>query len=91
MTQHVPNIDRRRKTLDMQLVSSRTVALLVDPSVAPGLAREALFRADGERFVLYLAGGNSASTSEERIVYLDLREALIWLNEPAEQCSSFWT
>jgi len=91
MTQCVPDIDRRRKHLDMQLVSSRTVPFLDSPSLAPGLAREALFRADGHRFILYLADGNSSSSSEERVIFLDLREALIWLNEPPEQRGSFWT
>ena len=89
MTQCVPDTDRRRKHLDMQLVSSRTVPFLDSPSLAPRLAREALFRAEGDRFILYLADGNS-STSEERVIFLDLREALIWLNEPPEQRGSFW-
>ena len=75
----------------MQLVSSRTIPFIDSLSLAPGQAREALFRANGDRFVLYLAGGVSASVEEERIVFLDLREALIWLNEPPEQSGSFWT
>jgi hypothetical protein len=76
---------------DMQLVSSRTVPFIDSRSLAPGQAREALFRANGDRFVLYLADGDSSSAGEERIVFLDLREALIWLNEPPEQSGSFWT
>ena len=55
------------------------------------LAREALFRANDDRFVLYLADGDSSSDGEERIVFLGLREALVWLNEPPEQSGSFWT
>ena len=50
--------------------------------------REALFRDDRGNFILYLAGGYpAASATEERIVRLRLREALIWLNEDRE---SWW-
>jgi len=76
--------------LDMQLVSSRTIPFIDSRSLAPGQAREALFRANGDRFVLYLADGTSSSAREERLIFLDLREALIWLNEPPEQSGSFW-
>ena len=75
----------------MQLVSSRTIPFLDSETLAPRLAREALFRAGSDRFVLYLADGGSSSADEERVMFLDLREALIWLNEPAEQHGSFWT
>jgi hypothetical protein len=75
----------------MQLVSSRAIPCLDSLSLAPRQAREALFRANGGRFVLYLADGNPSSAGEERLILLDLREALIWLNEPSEQRGSFWT
>jgi hypothetical protein len=77
--------------LDMQLVSSRTIPFIDSQSLASGRAREALFRANDDRFVLYLADGDSPSDGEERIVFLGLREALVWLNEPPEQSGSFWT
>jgi hypothetical protein len=73
----------------MQLISSRVVPFIDSESLAPGLVREALFRAEGDSFVLYLADGKSSS-GEERVVFLELREALIWLNEPSEQRGSFW-
>ncbi len=76
--------------LDMQLVSSRTIPFIDSRSLVPDQAREALFRANGDRFVLYLADGTSSSAGEERLIFLDLREALIWLNEPPEQSGSFW-
>ena len=75
----------------MQLISSRTIPCLDSETLAPRQAREALFRAKGDRFILYLAGGGSPSAGEERVIFLDLREALVWLNEPAEQHGSFWT
>jgi hypothetical protein len=75
----------------MELVSSRTVPFIDSRSLAPRQAREALFRTDSDRFVLYLAAGDQSSAGEERIIFLELREALIWLNEPPEQSGSFWT
>jgi hypothetical protein len=75
----------------MHLISSRKIPFLDSETLAPRQAREALFRAVGDRFVLYLADGGSPSAGEERVMFLDLREALIWLNEPHEQRGSFWT
>ena len=73
----------------MQLVSSRTISFIDVPSLAIVEAKEALFH-DEEGFLLYLSGGDLSSTAEERVVFLELREALIWLNEPPEDQGSFW-
>jgi hypothetical protein len=91
MTRHVTNFDRRSIPVDMRLISSRTIPFVDSQSLAPGQAREALFRTDRDRFVLYLSHGKSSLAGEERVILLDLREALIWLNEPLEQHGSFWT
>jgi len=40
-------------------------------------AKEALFHDEGKGFILYLSGGAVSSTAEERVVFLELREALI--------------
>jgi hypothetical protein len=73
----------------MQLVSSRTISFIDVPSLAIE-AKEALFHEEGKGFLLYLSGGEVSSTAEERVVFLELREALIWLNEPPEDQGSFW-
>jgi hypothetical protein len=91
MTRHVTNFDRRSIPVDMRLISSRTIPFVDSQSLAPGQAREILFRTDRDRFVLYLSDGKSSFAGEERVIFLDLREALIWLNEPFEQRGSFWT
>jgi hypothetical protein len=91
MNPHASNIDRQREQIQMQLISSRAIAFLDSQSLAPRQAREALFRTNSDRFVLYLTDGAPSSTNEERLVFLELREALIWLNEPSEQRGSFWT
>jgi len=75
----------------MRLISSRIIPFLDTQTLAAGQAREALLRDDCGRFVLYLSDGDPSSAREERIIPLDLREALIWLNEPAQDQGSFWT
>lgn len=73
----------------MQLVSSRIVHFIDSESLEPGRARESLFR-DNRTFVLYLSDSDYSSTSEERLISLGLREALIWLNEDYSDQGSFW-
>lgn len=74
----------------MQLVSSRTISFIDVPSLAIVEAKEALFHDQGKGFLLYLSRGEVSSTTEERVVFLGLREALIWLNESPEDRGSFW-
>ena len=72
----------------MQMISSRAIEFLDVQSLAPGQAREALFRDDDGDFFLYLCDGEPAR--EERVIFLDPREALIWLNESPQEEGSFW-
>jgi hypothetical protein len=74
----------------MQMISSRNISFLDAQSLAPGQAREALFRDESNGFILYLSDGASPSFAEERIVRLEMREALIWLNETSQDEGSFW-
>jgi hypothetical protein len=75
---------------DMQMISSRAVDFIDAQSLTSGEAREVLFR-DGDRsFLLYLGDGEHATVGEERVLLLGLREALLWLNEPAQEQGSFW-
>lgn len=74
----------------MQLVSARTISFIDVPSLAVFEAKEALFHDGGKGFILYLSDGEVSSTAEERVILLEAREALIWLNEPPEDQGSFW-
>jgi hypothetical protein len=74
----------------MQMISSRTIPFIDAGSLAPGEAREALFRDENNSFLLYLSDGVPCSNAEERLVRLELREALIWLNETPQDGASFW-
>jgi len=75
----------------LQLISSRMIPFLDSHSLAAGHVREALFRSEGDRYILYLTDGNQSSDGEERIILLGTREALIWLNESSQDHGSFWT
>jgi hypothetical protein len=79
--------DRR---FQMQMIYSRTVPFLDTQSLATGEAREALIRDETGRFLLYLSDGEPSPTTEERVIILGPREALIWLNEPPQDQGSFW-
>ena len=73
----------------LQLVSSRIVRFIDSLSLEAGTAREILFR-NGSGFILYLSDDDYSPAPEERLISLELREALIWLNEDSDQ-GSFWT
>ncbi len=73
----------------MQMIYSRTIEFLDTQSLAPGLAREALFR-DADGFILYLSDDMASSNAQERIIRLEMREALIWLNETPDEGGAFW-
>lgn len=74
----------------MQLICSRTIPYIDSQSLEAGQAQEVLLRANSG-FVLYLSDGNLSPTSEERLIPLELREALIWLNEASQDWGSFWS
>jgi hypothetical protein len=74
----------------MQLISSRIVPFIDTQSLESGQAREVLFR-DRRGFVLYLSDGDPSRDAEERVIALELREALIWLNEASHDQGAFWS
>ena len=81
----------RDSDFHLKLISSRMIPFLDSHSLAAGHVQEALFRADGGRYILYLADGRHASDKEDRVIFLQAREALIWLNESSQDRGSFWT
>ena len=74
----------------MKLIFSRTIPSIDVLSLALHRAHEALFRDKDAGFILYLSDGANAPDSEERIIRLETREALIWLNETPEDRGAFW-
>ena len=73
----------------MQLISSRVIAFLDSQSLAPRQATEALFRAE-KGFLLYLSDGAPHPQSKEKVLFLETREALLWLNEDPDDLGTFW-
>jgi hypothetical protein len=76
-------------TDSLQIVCSRTIPSIDEVSLALSVAKEALFR-DDHGFILYLTKDVSIAPGDERILRLEAREALIWLNEESEDQGSFW-
>jgi hypothetical protein len=74
----------------LQLISSRIIPFIDTQSLSESQAREALLHDNRRGFILYLSSGEPRSAKEERVLFLEPREALIWLNEPPEERGSFW-
>jgi hypothetical protein len=73
----------------MRLMVSRSYPVIDAQTLTEYVARDALFRtADGSYF-LYMASGGRVQ-SEERILFLDCRDALLWLNEAPDALGSYW-
>jgi|1186.fasta_scaffold152747_2 hypothetical protein len=73
----------------MQMLHSKKVEFLDAATLNECQARETLFR-NAAGFILYLSNGSGSAASEERVIRLGAREALLWLNERETDCSSFW-
>ena len=73
----------------MQLMVSRSYPVIDAQTLAEHVARDALFRTTDGSYLLYMASGRQAE-SEERILFLDCRDALLWLNETPDAHGSYW-
>ena len=73
----------------MQLMVSRSYPVVDAQTRAENVARDALFRTADGSFLLYMASGRQIE-SEERILFLDCRDALLWLNETPDARGSYW-
>ena len=75
----------------MQMIFFTDNSFYQCPIPRAGQVREALFRDENIGFILYLSDDVQFSNVEERIIRLEPREALIWLNEAAEDGGTFWS
>jgi hypothetical protein len=73
----------------LQLVCRRAIPAIDVNSLTPFEAREVLFRCESG-YLLYLSKELPAEPPEERVVMLDARDALLWLNEAPGEQGSFW-
>ena len=75
----------------MQMIYSRNIPFIDSQSLATCQAREALFKDANSGFILYMSDCVNSSTMEEKIIRLETREALIWLNETSDEVGAFWS
>lgn len=73
----------------MQLMVSRSYPVIDAQTLAEYVTRDALFRTADGSYLLYMASGRQVE-SEERILFLDCRDALLWLNETPDARGSYW-
>lgn len=76
----------------MQMVASRTYLFIDSDTLETVQACEALLRDEDGSFVLYMVDWdeNVALNRNERLVHLDCRQAIVWINEAPENYGSFW-
>jgi hypothetical protein len=74
----------------LKLIASRIIPFIDCGSLQERSAREALFRDKDGAFVLYLSDSDDPCDADERLIPLDPRNALIWINESVEARGSFW-
>jgi hypothetical protein len=74
----------------LKLIASRIIPSIDCGSLQERSAREALFRDESGAFVLYLSDSDNLCDTDERLIVLDPRNALLWINESTEACGSFW-
>ena len=73
----------------MQLMVSRSYLVIDAQTLAEYVARDALFRTIDGSYLLYMASGAQVE-GEERLLFLDCRDALLWLNEAPDALGSYW-
>jgi hypothetical protein len=75
---------------NLKLIASRIIPFIDGSSLEERTGREALFRVEDGGFLLYLSDSDGLCGADERLIALNSRDALIWINESAEASGSFW-
>ena len=75
--------------ISMQLLVSRKYPVTDDRTMVKFVGHERLFRRADGSFLLYLSSVGKPE-ARERVVWLDAREAIAWLNEAPEHFDYFW-
>src|SRR5579864_298997 len=73
----------------MQLMVSRSHPAIDAQTLDEYVTRDALFRAADGSYFLYMTSKGHVE-GEERILFLDCRDALLWLNETPDALGSYW-
>jgi hypothetical protein len=73
----------------MELIVSRTYPFIDSQSLVEHLARDTLFRIRDRTFLLHLSS-NDRPVEDDRLVWIDCRTALIWINAAPEEFGLEW-
>lgn len=73
----------------MKLLASREYSVIDYQTLAEFIGHERLFRMPNGQLLLHMASERDPE-ADERVTWLNLRDAMTWLNEPPEQYGSFW-
>jgi hypothetical protein len=73
----------------MELLTSRTYPFIDSQSLVECQVRDSLFRMQDGAFLLHLSSSDK-STEDDRLIWLDSRAALIWINEAPDEFGVEW-
>ena len=73
----------------MKLLASREFPVIDYQTLAEFIGHERLFRMPNGQLLLHMSSAGN-SQPEERVIWVSLRDAMTWLNEPPEKYGSFW-
>src|ERR1700684_4527653 len=73
----------------VQIVASRVYPFLDASSLHECLARDTLLRTHDGAYILHMTSGDETG-HQDRLIWLDSRSALMWVNASAEECGMEW-
>jgi hypothetical protein len=73
----------------VQIVASRIYPFLDASSLRECLAHDTLLRTHDGAYILHMTSGDE-SENQERLIWLDSRSALMWVNASAEDYGMEW-
>jgi hypothetical protein len=73
----------------MQLLASRDYPVIDYQTMGEFIGCERLFRTTDGAFLLHMSSKGKLEAAE-RIIWLTVRDAISWLNEPPDEFGSFW-
>ena len=73
----------------MELLISRTYPFIDAQSLVEHQARDSLFRMADGKFLLHLSS-SGGPPNDERLIWIDCRAALLWINAAPEEFGTEW-
>jgi hypothetical protein len=73
----------------MQLLASRHYPVVDCQTMTEFIGHERLFRGSDGAFLLHMSSEGTRE-ADERIIWLNVRDALSWLNDAPDQFGSYW-